>query len=334
MLTAHHADDQAETVLFRTLRGTGIKGLAGIPERGPGGLVRPLLPFRRRELEAYARSCRIPFLTDPSNADPRFARNVLRHEILPRLEGAVAPGAVRSLLRLSRLAREEEEAWESLLPRLLEGVVREADHGRVVVDRSALLAYHPAVRPRLLRALLGGLGIVLDQAGTRAALEVTSSRASGRRRHLPGGVVLTRERDRIVPVKATREGDELLEIPEPGEGAGSLTLAGRIYRVEWRRGGEPRSEWAHAFASCRLTYPLRFRAWSPGDRIRMSYGSKKLSKIFAEARVPVSDRSGRPVLVDGRGALLWVPGVATAPEAAPDEADERLTIGVTETRTA
>ena len=116
LLTAHHADDQAETVLFRVFRGTGLSGLAGIPRRRPPGIFRPLLPFSRETLEGYASFHGIQPRLDPSNEDVSIPRNFLRHRVIPQVEGAVAGGARSSLQRLARLARENEEAWDSLLP--------------------------------------------------------------------------------------------------------------------------------------------------------------------------------------------------------------------------
>jgi tRNA(Ile)-lysidine synthase len=116
LATAHHADDQAETVLFRVLRGTGIAGLAGIPERGEGGLVRPLLPFWRAELRAYARENGVRWRCDPTNSTLGPARNRIRHDLLPRIEKTLAPAARRSLVRLARLARAQETSgrcWRS-----------------------------------------------------------------------------------------------------------------------------------------------------------------------------------------------------------------------------
>ena len=335
LLTAHQADDQAETVLFRVFRGAGLRGLQGIPPRGAGGLLRPLLPFQRSELQAYAERHKVPWLTDPSNRDVRYARNVIRHEILPRAEAAVARGARRSLVRLARLARREEEAWRTLLPGLLEAVTLEADQDGIVIVRPRLLSYHPAVRARLLREAVHRLGATLDEAGTRAVLEFTSSSASGRRHSLPGGLILAREFDHLLLRRSRREAEEAhLDIPSPEAGQGTLSLGGRTYRAEWTRSGAPAGAWVESFATDRMSFPLRMRAWSPGDRIRMAYGSKKLKKLFLEARLPLEERSRRPVLVDARGILLWVPGLARSVEAPDAEPKGRLTIGVRETDTA
>jgi tRNA(Ile)-lysidine synthase len=117
--TAHHADDQAETVLFRILRGTGVRGLAGIPERR-GRIVRPLLEFWREELESYLQEAGIAYLTDPSNVDPRWTRALIRTKVLPALESAtkVLPalesawdGPVRErLVQVAHSARRTDRA--------------------------------------------------------------------------------------------------------------------------------------------------------------------------------------------------------------------------------
>jgi tRNA(Ile)-lysidine synthase len=331
LLTAHHGDDQAETVLFRILRGSGLKGLGGIPPVGPRGLLRPLLPFRRAHLEAYAARWNVPFREDPTNRSERYARNVIRHQILPRIEASVAPGARESLIRLARLARSDEAAWKSLMPSLLGGVLVESDPERTVLDLPALLTYHPAVRGRILREVSRRMGAVLGEAGTRSALEFTSSSASGRRHSLPGGLVLTREFDRLVLYRYRDLGaEEALEIRGSGEGQSTFTMAGRTYLVTWASSPGPEGAWAEAFASDRLTFPLRLRGWIPGDRIRMRYGTKKLKKLFAEMQVPAGERSRRPVLADGRGEVIWVPGLARSVNALPPDGGNALFIALRE----
>jgi tRNA(Ile)-lysidine synthase len=107
--TAHHADDQIETILFRLLRGTGMRGLAGIPlRRGP--FIRPLLRFHKSELLAYAATQDIVFREDASNAQADYARNRLRRTVLPALD-AVQPEAAAAVLSLARHAARTERAW-------------------------------------------------------------------------------------------------------------------------------------------------------------------------------------------------------------------------------
>ena len=110
VLTGQHRDDQAETLLFRLLRGAGVRGLAAMPAHRPlagGFLVRPLLDVSRAELEAYAGDHQLKWIEDPSNADPRFSRNYLRHRVIPTLTERW-PQAVSSLARTAEHLGEAE----------------------------------------------------------------------------------------------------------------------------------------------------------------------------------------------------------------------------------
>ena len=136
--TAHTADDQAETVLHRIVRGTGLTGLAGIPRaRKLGGfasLIRPLLPLRRQEVIEYLAELGQPFREDASNADRRFTRNRIRHELLPLLASQHNPEVVEALLRLSSLAADAQRAIEGIVEPLVKTAVAELPDGSVRVD--------------------------------------------------------------------------------------------------------------------------------------------------------------------------------------------------------
>lgn len=313
LMTAHHADDQAETVLFRILRGTGLGGLAGIPRRRSPGICRPLLPFTRSEIQAYAPSAGLRPRIDPTNSDTTYPRNFLRHRTLPELEAGPAPGARRSLLRLARLARENEEGWRSLLPRLLEGVLEEEANGASHIVRESLLAYHPAVQARLLREVLRRRGINLDEAGTRAALEFTRSGASGTFVTIATGIRLTRDFGRFLVAEMGGVGEDApLTIPGPEEGFRELALGGQRFGAAWGPDEPSGCQSVLEVPRSALRFPLHLRGWMPGDRIALPYGTKKLKKLLAEARVPVAERARIPVLLDGEGRVLWVAGVASS----------------------
>ena len=127
LVTAHTADDQVETILHRILRGTGIRGLAGIARTRPLNrattLLRPLLEFPRRTLLAYLEEIDQPFRTDLSNGDCRFTRNRIRHELLPYLKENYGHAVPNALLRLGRLADEVETVVDHLVDRLWEEAV-------------------------------------------------------------------------------------------------------------------------------------------------------------------------------------------------------------------
>jgi tRNA(Ile)-lysidine synthase len=149
--TGHTADDQAETVLHRLLRGTGLQGLRGIAPRreaAPGiWVVRPLLAVTRADVLAYLESIKQPFRQDSSNLDPRFTRNRIRHELLPLLAERYNP-AINGIL--AHLAAQAEEAWleiEALARELLARAERPRAGDILVFDRGVLVAA-PSPRAR------------------------------------------------------------------------------------------------------------------------------------------------------------------------------------------
>ncbi|HEX7049039.1 MAG TPA: tRNA lysidine(34) synthetase TilS [Longimicrobiales bacterium] len=334
--TAHHADDQAETVLFRILRGTGLPGLAGIPAaRGP--YVRPLLPFRRTDIHAYAAAAGLRWREDPTNRDLRFSRNRLRHEVLPRLEAA-APGATDALLHLARCARAAENAWDRLLDSLESEAILAEQEGVVVLARPALLSYYPHARSRLLRRIFRRLGALPGRGGTRAAVEFTNSGRSGASIRVAGGIRLEREFDRIrvsrVSPQAEPTADRSLSIPAPANGAGDAVVGGRRLCVRWTLGQDRDSDDAVALPLAGTRFPLEVRSWRPGDRIRLSYGTKKLKKLFHERRLARSERHRIPVLADAGGRVLWVVGVARATPSGSGEDAPVLRIAMRDAGTA
>ncbi|NOT09537.1 MAG: tRNA lysidine(34) synthetase TilS, partial [Gemmatimonadales bacterium] len=173
IFTAHHRDDQIETIVMRLLKGSGPAGLAGIPSRR-GRLVRPLLPFRREELAAFLHEQGVNAWQDPANSDPRHERSQVRTELLPRLRERF-PGIEESLLEMGRLAAAERTAWDALLESLPElDLTRDGDG--VSVAATPLRGYDSGV----LRGLLAALG-------RRVGYQVGPARAGRIERLLAGG---------------------------------------------------------------------------------------------------------------------------------------------------
>jgi len=189
LLTAHHADDQLETVLLQWLRGGGLRAVAGmrpVAAFAGGWLGRPLLEFARADLEAWARVQGLAWLEDPSNVDPRFDRNYLRLEVLPRLR-ARWPAAAVTIGRVAEQAAEVLEVAAAVsaadLATLMEGETLSLER----------LADLPATRQRLaLRAWLAKRGCPLPSAATLEALRCDMALAGGDRMPVtrwPGAVV-------------------------------------------------------------------------------------------------------------------------------------------------
>jgi len=194
IMTAHTADDQAETVLFRIARGSGPRGLSGIRPRRSASLVRPLLPFRRTELQAYAAAHGVPSREDPSNRDTRWTRNRLRHDILPVLEAAV-PGAAAALAALAETSRRESAALDALLDERIEALAGRPGSGSgFSFGRAALAALPDPVLTAMLRRVAARLGSRPGRAATADLLRFVRRSPSGKRVTLAGGVTVRHDR--------------------------------------------------------------------------------------------------------------------------------------------
>jgi tRNA(Ile)-lysidine synthetase-like protein len=342
-LTAHHADDQAETVLFRLARGAGTRGLRGIPARR-GMITRPLLPIRRAEIRHYADARGLTWREDKSNLDTRHARNRIRHLLLPALEQR-SPGITDQLLRIAALAEESEKHWRTELANILAEVVigsAETDGERGVesgftLATGVLRGYHPSIRARVLRTLSRRLGIPLRRSGTHLGSEFINTSRSGSFVCPAPGLRLEREFDRLIlrrDAKSDLKSDvnacaiptaaraDCAVIDNAHDGVADVTIGGRRFRIRWtvdvRDGAGDATHTDVAFNSSQLRFPLELRGWRAGDRIRLAGGSKKLKKLFVERRVGRSTRECVPLLAEqGTGTVLWMAGIARATVADP-----------------
>ncbi len=341
VLTAHQADDQVETVLFRIVRGTGLRGLRGIPVSRDPGIVRPLLPFWRSELEGYARLHHLRPRLDPTNESLRFARNRLRIQVLPLLEAA-HPGAREALLRLARNSERALEALDALLGERLERIYVDQGDDFAILDLASMRAQPDSVIGEIIRRVAGTLDTVLTESGTASAVEFIMKGASGGRLDLARELRLEAEFDRlrVCRVAGPKERspapvdqvNQVIEIEAVESGEGELRLSDRCYRVRWGAGLDRRVavdsstgwEWAD-FGRDELSFPVFVRGWRHGDRIRVRGGRKKLKKLLREARIPRGERDRIPVIADAEGLVVWLFGRAHGES---PKGDDRWRIGV------
>jgi len=195
--TAHSADDQAETLLLRILRGTGPDGLGGIPERSADGrILRPLLGVERREIEAHARAHSLSWREDESNEDDGYARNRLRRHWLPGLAEGFNPRLLQQLGHLAEAMRRDAEWIEGQVAREAAGRFSSED-GWLRIDAKEWDALPEALARRLARLALRRLGRGRDVSRVHLARMLAFLRdgRSGTAIELPGGLSLARERE-------------------------------------------------------------------------------------------------------------------------------------------
>ena len=297
LLSAHHREDQAETLLLNLMRGSGPAGLAGIgltQRFGPGWLLRPMLDVGRAELQDYAAAERLSWVEDPSNEDRRFDRNFLRHDILPRLD-ARWPDIAQRLQRSAAHAGEAAELLGDLASIDLETLGNRAER----LPIGPLLALSPARQRNVLRHALQLLGLATP---TRAQLqrileEVIPAREDAQPLVTWPGAAVRRYRDHLYLLP-----EELQQTPQQrpvtgeqvvlGSGLGILSftagsangLSRALFdaglRLEFRQGGEEFRPYGHAHTR-KLKKLLQEEAIVPWmrDRIPLLYSGDKLIAV-------------------------------------------------------
>jgi tRNA(Ile)-lysidine synthase len=309
IVTGHTADDQAETVLMRFLRGTGVAGLAGIPPQR-GVIVRPLLPIWRTEIEAYLRDRELLSCTDLSNLSLDFTRNRLRLELLPQLEAVYAPRLRVRLHHLAELARQDDAALEAIAAEVYARTcARLPDGVALVPDVTQPLA----IRSRLWRHAIAEVTGGLDEIAFEH-LAAIGQLQTGESAHLPGVQVL-HEAGRLVflPSAEAQRAVTIAAQPLPAPGRLCLLDAGCCVMAADTDATELGGGDIGVVDAGAVQGTLRVRGWHPGDRFCPygAPGSRKVQDIFVDAGVPKRLRSRIPLVVDDEG-IVWLAGFRIA----------------------
>ena len=326
LVTAHHQDDQIETVVLRALRGSAPAGLAGIARRGRDGLVRPLLPFTHRELVDHVTARGLLAHDDPANADPRHLRSWVRTRLLPLLRERLGPRVSGDLRRLGRHAARDRRAWDRALELVPELELQASSTG-FAVARGALRGYDDALAVALLRAAArrAGRGLVLGPTRARRILSLVR-RPSGRRLSLGGGWTAEVAFDRLRVFHGMA--GAVHRVVPAGERGSAVYGA---FRIDWTPATAPgridRGGW-----TTWLDGPgWEVRAPARGDALRPlgGLGHRPLRRLLMEARVPRSERARYPVVARGE-TILWVPGICRSTDGVPAPGTRAVRLDVTQ----
>ncbi len=333
----HNRDDQAETVVMRLLRGTGLNGLSGIPlvrtlPGLPGGLViRPLLFAARSEIEEYCREEGLSPRQDPSNLQPVYLRNRLRLELMPELR-RYNPRLDQALTWLAEQARDDV-AWLELEGRDLLGRMRSRDaQGGLLLEplRQAPVALQRRALRQALTELWGRrnpfAGGSYQQVESLRQLVLAAAPAG--HLDLALGVTADRRYDRLylalaAPLPATRHPD-MAPLPLSVPGRTELPALGLAIEAEVLPGplAPAQMKAGEAYLDlARLSRQLLVRTRRPGDRFRPlgAPGTKRLKDFLMEQRVPREDRDRIPLVCAADGHLVWVGGLRPAEDARVSE---------------
>lgn len=331
---AHHADDNAETVLHRIIRGAGLRGLAGIRPRRQlyeGGdiyVIRPLLTFRKAEILDYLNERKIAYRQDASNASLSHTRNRIRHELLPLLHERFNPQAEEALLRLAEQARGVNAYLAETGERMLDSLVIEHDDRQLVLHCPLLVRKPRVIQTQLIRSAILRMGCPegeLTYGHLNAVAELALGSEGSKSLDLPAGLRVSRRYSRLVferiagkpakhvSVSEIRVATEGLT-PLPGFGleitADEISANDAIIadHIGLRRDGQisQYEEWLDADA---VHFPLIARSRRAGDKflpLGMD-GMKKLSDFFVDEKIDADRRENVVVLCDQLGPIWIVP---------------------------
>ncbi|MFM9332146.1 tRNA lysidine(34) synthetase TilS [Paenibacillus mesotrionivorans] len=334
---AHHAGDQAETVLMRILRGTGISGLGGmsfVQDRDGVKLVRPLLRMDKNLLLRELERLQEEYVTDSSNAKTKYTRNRIRLETLPLL-AEHNPSVVRALNRLSEVAAADDDFLEGEAGKRVAEMVRKGP-GEVRFSGAAFAGLHVALQRRFIKLILNYLFGTTENLDFAAVEQIRSGLledgAPNRRMSVSGRVYLDREYDavRLGTGPASLAPRDYVYPLEAVSGQIALAESGGRLEIALAPAGDEAAETACSyearFDAEELVFPLQLRNRRPGDRMQVDglNGSKKVKDIFIDDKVPRFRREHTPVVTDASGAILWIPGIRRAGTAKVTEKTKQI----------
>ena len=322
--TAHTANDQAETVLHRLLRGAGTRGLGGIHPVLDGVILRPFLSITRRELEEEIRSRQLEFRTDSSNLDLRFLRNRIRQKLLPLLEVEFNPAMVPHLKQLADRMRSDEDLLDQQA-RDQSRPWRGRDGREEKIPLRALRGMPGAIQVRVLRQMAAsalGQRPALSSVQFESLLRFVETGGSGKRLILAGGLEVRRDFDWVTfELSHSEAGAAPYSYAVPLPGVLAVPALGIKFRFEvaenpktnakdkaYNNGGVVKLDMR------KLQGSLILRNWRAGDRYQPEGRRRScaLKELFQEMKIPAARRKSWPVIEDGK-EILWVRGFPSTP---------------------
>jgi tRNA(Ile)-lysidine synthase len=329
LVTAHHEDDQVETIVLRALRGSAPAGLAGIAARARGGLVRPLLPFTRAELVAYVAARGLAVYEDPANRDPRHLRSWIRTTLLPLLTERLGSRLRSDLLTKGRHAAGDRRAWDRVVD-VVPDLGFSVEENGFAVARGSVGGYDNELSVALLRAAARRVGLVLGPSRAQR-LVALARRPSGRRLPLGDGwwAEVAFDTLRVSRRDAGVQIDCALEHVWPTGERGSARFG--EFEITWSPAAAPAQIERATWTTWLEGDGWEVRAAARGDALLPlgGVGHRPVRRLLMEARVPRSLRPRYPVVSRGE-TILWVPGICRSAEGVPGPGTRAVRVDVTE----
>lgn len=332
---AHHRDDQAETVFFHLLRGSGLEGLCGM-EDSSRGVLRPFLDTGRDEIMTHIAQNGLVYRTDSSNQDNSYIRNAIRNELFPLIQKRTGFPVTSSLIRTARLLRTDRDYLQQMAVQHYEKLVISKDKNAIALARESLNQLHSAMAGRCIRMAweeITGSITGIEEKHVSALLRLSGDKTTGRMLHLPGGICGTVEYDRLLLVsRGEKQKSMPFQVPLPLPGTAKLMQQGILVHTTLY----DRDDYVKAFGVLdkpgetslqqifdygKINKGINIRSRCNGDIFYPyhSPGSKKLKEFFIDEKIPREKRENIPLLaVDNN--IIWVMGFRTSEKYRVDHA--------------
>jgi tRNA(Ile)-lysidine synthase len=307
IVTAHQADDNAETILFNFIRGSGVHGLSGIPlRRTDGHIIRPLIFATREEIKQYSQERGLKFREDSSNKKTVYTRNFIRHELFPQIRENINPNITATINRSAEIFQALEEFLAGEIDKTLPAIVIDKSEHILRLDRDRILA-HPAFLMEYLlkRAVEEFTPGDLDFSTVKSLVGILNAE-TGSYYPLPGSVIFYRDRNCIIAKKIPPKSDFTYSIM-PDQMYKFDSFEFRIERVLTAElANNPNIEFIDAD---KLGKNLTIRNWKHGDWF-FPFGMKqrkKLSDFFIDAKIPLFEKESIAI-VESDNDIVWICG--------------------------
>jgi tRNA(Ile)-lysidine synthase len=312
----HTLNDQAETALFRFIRGSGLEGLSAIHPVIEGTVIRPLLECSRISILEYLKQKQCPYRDDSTNTDLKHSRNRIRRELLPYLEDRFNPRLIETLAREAELAREASSFIKLQAKEALGGLRKKTDSG-ILLNIKDILRLHPVLQKEVCRqALLECLGSLrgITSRHIDSLLSLSREDRSGARIQLPGKCLALREFGAILLLKqAPQSYGFVQELQVPGScvvSESGVVFTAAICSTPGIQTIREKCDRQAFLEASVLPKKLMIRSRAPGDRYG-GPGHRKVKKMLISRRIPLTNRERLPMITVG-SAVIWIPGFRPA----------------------
>ena len=321
---AHNKNDQAETLLMRFFRGTGLEGLKGM-EYKKEDIIRPLLGIERREIENYLKERNIDYRIDKTNLEPIYGRNKIRLNFIPYIEENYNPNIIDTLWRMSEVIALDNDFIESQCKQIYDNVVKGRANNSIILDGNIFINQHKSIQHRIIRNCLLEINGDLQGFTYKHISDVVSlfwERRTGKTIHLTNNIVAKTSYDDFIIAKKDEDSFEdfiyqlkLNDYTYVDElGLGFYTKVEPISRVDRARLTDKKEIVAY-FDYDKVIGNLYVRNRRNGDKFRPfgMKGNKKIKDYFIDEKIPKDKRDKIPLIVDDEN-IVWVVGYRTSEE--------------------